>query len=274
MRVLVTGAGGALGRRTIAALSRIPECQTTALLSPRSPGGVDVGDPVAFREAIRAARPDRVVHLAGVKGGYQSVPSDHTARINVGSARTLVAAGEELGVRRIVFASSAAVYGDHLTGPVDEMAYLSPTSDYARDKIAAEVELSQATTVETVCLRIFNVYGPGLVDSLVSRLVDSTIDHPVELRGLDEFVRDYVHVDDVVDALLSAVTADGLGEHSTFNIASGTSTSNRQLITALGPEKVHYFVSSPRSSFSGARIDAARDQLGYDPKRIIGISCV
>lgn len=277
MRVLLTGAQGVIGQRVVRSLRSRPGLELASLVSVRSEPGegvlaVDIADPDAFREALDTVRPDVVVHLAALTGQACDQDPGLADDINVGSVNTLTVAARELGISRIVFASTSAVYGDQYNEPTRESAPIVLGSHYARTKYAAERALDHGN-VESINLRIFNVFGPGLQNSLVTRLVESAPDRPVELRGLDTFVRDYIHVDDLVDAIESALTKSLPQQHVTFNIGSGIETSNRQLLLDLGIDQSRYSVSSGSSaSYSCARIDAAQRGLDFQPSRRPGDS--
>lgn len=273
MRVVVTGGRGALGRSLISALSTTGTHAITSFVSPRvavMKGGevaVDVADATLFSRALQAARPDVVVHLAAVTGAVCDDKPDIAQAVNVGSVQTLIRVARGLGLERIVFASSSAVYGDVHAAPMDESTRLAGASRYARTKIDAEQMLLSASHVQTVSLRVFNLFGPGFANSLVNRLQASSPEHPVELRGLDSFVRDYVHIDDVVDAVDAAIVATFPHRNITLNIGTGVPTSNRQLLAQL--PTAHASIVSPQSSYSCAKIDSARHLLSFHPTRRI-----
>lgn len=274
MKVLVTGAGGAVGRRLVASLHNHGTHQVSAVLSPRAPQpypgefAVDVADATAFRAVLQKVRPDAVVHLAGLTGSACTDNPDRAAAVNTASTTTLVSAADDFGIQRLVFASTSAVYGDAYSAPVDESGPCVPMSVYAHTKYAAELELVKAESAQTVCLRVFNVFGPGLSGSLVNRLQASTALDPVQLRGLDCFARDYIHVDDVVDALESALVSTLPAQHFLANIGSGVATSNRDLLARLAPA-AHGSIVEPQDSYSCADITAAGQWLGFHPTRRI-----
>lgn len=267
----MTGAAGAIGRRLVLALAGRPGVSTVGLVSGRgesSPGTVsaDVGDPAALRAVLEDERPDAVVHLAALTGQACEEDPERTEAVNVGSVATLAVAARDLGIGRIVFASTAAVYGDRLPRPADESSPLDLGSAYARSKHRAEQALA-AAEVDTVSLRIFNLFGPGTPNSLVTRLLDAAADRPVALRGPDDFVRDYVHVDDVAAAIVAALTAALPDRHAVFNIGSGIAMSNQDLLRALAADPAGYTLVESPPSYSAARIDLARRWLGFEPTR-------
>lgn len=272
MKVLVTGARGAIGRRLALALAGRPGVSPVSLVSGRGevpPGtvAVDVGDRLAFRAVLEDVRPDAVVHLAALTGQACDEDPARTEAVNVGSVVTLAEAARDLGIGRIVFASTAAVYGDRLPRPVDESSPLDLGTAYARSKHRAEQALA-AADVDTVSLRIFNIFGPATPNSLVTRLLEAGADRPVPLRGPDDFVRDYVHVDDVAAAIMAALTAVLPDRHAVFNIGSGIAMSNRDIVRALNCDPATYTLVDSPPSYSAARIDLARRWLDFEPTRV------
>ena len=273
MRVLVTGAHGAIGRRLVAALGQRPGFSPVSLVSGRgeaSPGtvAVDVGDPLAFRAVLEDVRPDAVVHLAALTGQACDEDPARTEAVNVGSVVTLAGAARDLGIGRIVFASTAAVYGDRVPRPADESSPLDLGTAYASSKHRAEQALAAAEG-DTVSLRIFNLFGPATPNSLVTRLLEAGADRPVPLRGPDDFVRDYVHVDDVAAAIVASLTAVLPDRHAVFNIGSGIAMSNRDIVRALGSDPATYTLVDSPPSYSAARIDLARRWLDFEPTRTV-----
>ena len=179
--------------------------------------------------------------------------------------RGLLTQYKAAGITRIVLASTAAIYGDALTGPVSEQTAPALRSPYAASKLAAEQAL-QNCSCETVSLRLFNVFGPGLDDSLVARLERSTVDEPARLRTLDDFVRDYVHSDDVARAVEAAIVRPLPERHTVLNVGSGVPTSNRAVLEAVSARQpVHWQLVAGPPSYSVADMSLAGSVLGFVP---------
>lgn len=280
-RLLVTGAGGSIGRRLRARLEA-DGYDASFVVSPRSGDGTDdpavdaveITDGDQMSAVVARRRPTAIIHLASITGGACDSDPERAEAVNVDAVGALAELAKGAGVARLVFASSSAVYGDQYDSPIDEQGATVLGSRYATTKRRAELALAAAATSEftVVALRIFNVYGPGMADSLANRLVRATADAPVSLAGLDTFVRDYVHVDDVVQALLSAAEAPLSDAWAIINVASGHATSNRELVAALEP--VVFTVSEPRASYSCANVAAARRLLGFVASRPLNRSSV
>lgn len=273
VKVLVTGSSGRLGRALRIRLDQGPEFAPAYLVSPHTVTAtdvrVDVTDSVAVRAAVESLRPDVIVHLASLTGTDCERNPERAEDVNVGSVRTLTEAARELGVSRLVFTSSSAIYGDRYTRPVTEDTPPQPTSVYGDTKLRAEALLSGTGGVQTLALRIFNLFGDEFEESLIWRLLHSSAEQPVALRGPDNFVRDYVHVGDVADAITASLRVELSGNHETINVGSGVPLSNRDLLDLLGDRcELHYRVVDGQRSYSCADITRARQLLGFTPTRL------
>jgi UDP-glucose 4-epimerase len=194
----------------------------------------------------------------------------------LGSLHVLEAARRE-GVRRVVLASSCAVYGDH-QGPVAEDAASRPMSPYAQSKLAMEdlARLYASTfSLETVCLRLFNVYGPrqdvhspyaAVIPLFIEGLLDG---RPPTIHGDGAQSRDFVFVEDVVQAMLQASQAAVGGQ--VFNIGQGQSRTVLELAEVLAtlvpgsPAPVFGPARAGDIRHSAAVIGRATKALGYRP---------
>ncbi len=281
-RVLVTGANGAIGQALRKRLNRESDYAVTYLVGPDAPPEarlpadveIDVTDSACLSEFVAHARPDVILHLAAITGSACELNPALAWEINADSVETVARAALASHARRVVLASTAGVYGDRYVEPVGEDAVLNPSSDYARAKVEAEEALARAAseskTLTSVVLRIFNVFGPQFPQSLVTRLKNSTQDQPVTLNGLDQFVRDYIHVDDVVDAILLSIAVDMHAPHTIFNIGSGLPLSNRALVEAIAAQQpVYATIGAEQASFSCANISRAHRDLGFTPVRTV-----
>jgi UDP-glucose 4-epimerase len=276
-RVLVTGANGRLGQRVVAALRAKTAYDVVAVGGTHasiegSGAGVDLADFDDVERMVYEVRPDAIVHLGGVVGVRCDENPAAAERINVQGTRVLAQALALRTGSRFIFASTAAVYGDTTSGAIPESAASNPSSAYGRQKLHAErllAEMAESSegALTVVALRIFNVFGPGFDASLVERLRLSTPSRPVELRAIDEFVRDYVHVDDVVDAITRALSVELAESTMVVNVGSGIGITSRKLAESLSRLSPVYYSEKPgRPSSSVADIRHARDLLGFDPR--------
>jgi UDP-glucose 4-epimerase len=235
--ILVTGANGRLAR----ALWRVDAGRhdLDGWGGPRTQApdrALDITDATDVYRALAEVRPRVVIHLASVLGAVCEQDPDAAEAVNVTGTAHLVDAARESGVERIVFASTAAVYGTGRRRAVSEQDAVEASGIYASTKLQAERVLEGASdSIAVDVLRVFNVYGPDMADSLVTRLAGSTATASVRLNGLDGFVRDYVHVDDVARALLAAADSTSPG-FRVLNVGSGVPRSNRELLEALPAE--------------------------------------
>jgi UDP-glucose 4-epimerase len=265
--VLVVGGSSPLGRATGLALTAAGH--RVILTARKSAAGftpLDVDDNARVEQLLREELPSSVIYLASPR---LSEDGDTAALVN-GSLRALrefALRYAETGARRLVFASSAAVYGTSATTARREVDPVEPGSAYAELKLRSEellAEVDAQTALETLALRIFNVYGAGFSQSLVNRLVASD-EGEVALFDTADFVRDYIHASDVSDAFVRAVEVVSLDE-SVVNIGTGVATSNRDLLAML-PESHHRtvpFEAAPSVSIA----DTARQRavLDFEPR--------
>ncbi|MGV3721924.1 MAG: SDR family NAD(P)-dependent oxidoreductase [Actinomycetota bacterium] len=235
----------------------------------------DIRDGDALHDVLRVG--DGLVHLAAIASVPVSVSDPESCySVNVRGAETVLAAAERAGVRRVVFASTAAVYGSQPRLPSSELDPVAPASPYASSKLAGEVAMA-AAAVDTVSLRLFNVYGPGQdpqssYSGVITRWVDGLLrDGAVQLFGDGSQTRDFVHVEDIAAALHAALEAsDGVG--GPLNIGSGQQTSLRTLLTVLAevlaiePQVRYGPVRAGDVPHSCADISRARQSLGFFPE--------
>ena len=288
MRFLVTGAAGFLGSALANRLAHEGN-------SVRGLDDLSTGDPSMLSPEIQLNqgdvndRPklwtqlqdvDCVYHLAARVSVPESVlyPREYNL-VNVGGTVTLMEAMRDVGVRRVIFISSGAIYGDQPIQPLKEDAIPFPRSPYAVSKLAAEYYIRTIGAlwgIETVCLRVFNAYGPGQhippvhAPVIPNLLRQSSLAGTVVVHGDGVQTRDYVYVDDVVNAMAAAATAPNVNQ-AIINVGSGKDTSVRELvrlvleITGGHPEVVF----NPRTERGPSRMCAdltlAREKLNYQP---------
>ncbi len=224
---------------------------------------------------------DCVFHLAAKVSVSESVlfPRDYN-HVNVGGTVTLMEAMRDTRVRRVVMASSGAIYGMQDEVPYQEDAIVHPGSPYAVSKLAAEYYLrtiAEETRVEAVCLRIFNAYGPGQRVTLSNPpIIPNFLKHALSngsivIHGDGMQTRDYVYVDDVVDALITAAKAHGV-DQEIINIGSGVETSVNELarlvrmVTDKKPEQIFNPKRDGGADRMCADISKAERLLSYLPK--------
>jgi UDP-glucose 4-epimerase len=224
---------------------------------------------------------DVVFHQAAIVSVPYSVQNpQETHDVNIQGTLNVLMAARKQKVRRVVFAGSAAVYGEEPTLPKKETMQPVPVSPYGVEKIAAELYMqswAKLYEIETVSLRYFNVFGPrqdprSPYSGVISVFVDRALRGEVPtIFGDGEQCRDFVYVANVVDANLRAATREGISGRA-YNIACGTRTTLNQLLAAIGRivgRTIDPNHDKPRAGDireSVADIGRARAELGYEPK--------
>jgi UDP-glucose 4-epimerase len=250
--VVVTGGAGFVGSNLVDAL--VERGQRVVVVDDLSTGRranldgspaelreVDITDAAALGAVFDELRPARVFHLAAQIDVRRSVVDPaFDARVNVEGTANVLAAAQDSGGARVVFASTGgALYGDAPTVPTPEDAPIAPLSPYGQGKHAAEGYLGLYTRLHglsTISLRFANVYGPrqdplgeaGVIAIFCGRRLDGG--RPIAF-GDGTQTRDFVYVGDVVEALLAAGDSDVTGA---FNVGTQTETSVLELAAAFG----------------------------------------
>ncbi|MFF4774994.1 NAD-dependent epimerase/dehydratase family protein [Microtetraspora fusca] len=243
MRILVTGGAGFIGSNLVDRL--LADGHDVAVVDDLSSGNtcnpdaalhtMDVRDP-ALVEMAEAWRPEVVCHLAAQISVRKSVADPlHDARVNVEGTLNVLEAARRSGARKVVYASSVAVYGRPAAIPVPGDAPTDPRSPYAASKLSGEVYLSAYSALhglEYTTLVLSNVYGPrqspegeaGVVAIFTDALLAG---RPTVLYGDGSQTRDYIFVEDVVDGFARACGSAGNGRR--FNLGTGVQTTDREL---------------------------------------------
>ena len=238
----------------------------------------DIRDPRAVRQAMDGV--EVVAHLAAIVSVERSLQDpQETTEVNTGGTLHLLEAARRAGVQRFLFASSAAIYGDHSQLPLQEELPPHPLSPYAASKVAGEAlcqSYRAAYGLSTVVLRFFNIYGPrqdpqspysGVISIFVGRMRQGL---PPVIYGDGQQTRDFVYVEDVVAALIRAGEQDG-ADGAVLNVARGEETSVLQLVAllnqALGTRLEPMFAPARAGEVRRSAGDPHRAQavLGWQP---------
>jgi UDP-glucose 4-epimerase len=287
-RVLVTGGAGFIGSHVTEALLRAGA--EVVILDDMSTGSMaNLGHLLGDRR-LRVVEGDAAgasgdvvegvtmgVHLAALTEVAASIEDPAgTVRANVLGSVHVLEALHKAGARAVVVASSAAVYGE-VPVPVDEAGPQHPISPYGAGKLAVDHFVSyyaRHTDMSTVALRFFNVYGPrqhprspysGVI-SVFSRA--AILGEPLTVTGDGEQTRDFVHVQDVVKAVMAALTAPAAGGEA-INIGTGKGTTVNVLareVVALSDSTSEVRHGPPRAGdirHSVAKVDKAESLLGF-----------
>ncbi|WP_338769891.1 NAD-dependent epimerase/dehydratase family protein [Nocardia vulneris] len=290
MRVLVTGANGYLGGAVVAAL-RSGGHEVVGMVRREGAGvppgvtdvppGVpvrcaDLRDTAALGAAVRDV--DVVCHLAGRTRVRESFADPlGYFEVNAGGTVALLRAMGECGARKLVFASTAAIYGAPEVQPMSEDLPDRPSHPYAASKSAAEsVIAAHAATgaVDAIVLRLFNIAGGDDRDPtrIIPRILAAAAgESPMPaVNGDGSAVRDYVHIHDAAQAFVAAVDRDAPVPCRTYNIGSETGTSVNELIAAAHevtgrPIPVEYRSAQPEPPRLISDCTRAHRELGWTP---------
>jgi len=282
MRYLVTGGCGFIGSHLCDAL--IKQGHSVRILDDLSTGTTDyladsvelvigdVVDPDIVKKAIKGM--DGCFHLAAVASVERSMNDWVGAhKINQQATVNIFDASRSMSDSvPIVFASSAAIYGDNASLPLGESTAARPISAYGADKLGSEHHARVAWLshgVSTVGLRFFNVYGPrqnpdSPYSGVISQFMDRALKgEPLIIYGKGDQTRDFIYVSDVVNYLIQAMENQN-GESSVYNVCTGLSTSISQLAKTLSVVSG----SALKIEYKSARTGDIASSLG-DPSRIV-----
>ena len=196
-----------------------------------------------------------------------------TNDINVNGTLNVLEASKISKIKRVIFASSCAVYGNQEIMPLTEDMSVYPFSPYAVHKNIGEIYMklySEIYNLETVCLRYFNVYGPrqsvtGSYPLVIAKFLDlSKQNKPLMIVGSGENTRDYVNVRDIVRANILAMSGNKVGKGEVINIGTGKQYSVNQIAELVGGPTEHVPPRiEPKSAEAG--INKAKELLGWEP---------
>jgi UDP-glucose 4-epimerase len=305
MRLLVTGGAGYIG--SVVAARLVADGHEVVVLDDLSTGHADAvpagasfvqGDMGSDAGQVLADGIDAVLHFAAKSLVAESVAEPGRYwRTNLGGTLGLLEAMRSHGTGRIIFSSTAAVYGEPETVPVEESAPARPANPYGASKLAVDTALAehaQLHGIGAVSLRYFNVAGAhqdGAGGWLGERHVVETHLIPnilaVALRGTgqvsifgDDYptpdgtcVRDYIHVTDLAAAHVLALAACTAGEHKVYNLGSGSGFSNRQVLAAcqeVTGRQIGFQLAARRPGDPAVLVASSRRitaELGWRPER-------
>jgi UDP-glucose 4-epimerase len=281
MRVLVTGGAGFVGTHLVKKLSEARHDVISIDSAISEKHAIEqryVWSDICSYKSLTKLRSiiegiDIVYHLAARKDLQAS--HDHVIQYhntNVVGSLNLLELCREVGVKRFVFASSCAVYGEScVSGYYDETSPTEPLSPYGLQKLTVEKYCklySKYYGLDTVALRYFNIYGPGTEEGVIPTLLKQHKNNkPLTIFGSGENSRDFVHVDDVVNATILAGEYNSEHYGDVFNVASGDSTSVNEIALAIckDDKKIKRLPSKPETSSVCGQISKIKKILDWNP---------
>ena len=286
-RALVTGGAGFIGSHIVERLVTmgievvvLDDLSTDRMENIASGATMIVGNVCELGDVQKAVQGvDVVFHQAARVSVRDSIANFHEdAAVNLlGTLNVLKAIASERRVRKLVYASSMAVYADTDRPPIGENHLTEPLSPYGIAKLASEkycLQVGARCGIDVLCLRYFNTFGPrqsftpyvGVITIFVNRLLNG---EPPIIFGDGEQIRDFVHVHDVAEANIRAMESEGL--RGIYNIGSGSGTTvnaiARWLIDRLAPGIEPEFAPAQPGELRNSVADISRavHELRYRP---------
>lgn len=290
VRVLVTGGAGFIGKYLVKSLIDNGDIVTIfdnfsnsskKSISHLIDIGIKVieGDTTKYDEISNAVKDQEIViHLAAKISVQESIrnPSE-TFRVNVDGTKNVLVACEKNRVKKLIVASSAAVYGESLPDiKLTEESKTNPISPYGQSKVKMEQIIKNFVSehnLNCIVLRFFNIYGIGQSDEysgVISKFIERiAIGKPLEIFGNGSQTRDFVSVYDVINSIYNAISSNNNG---IYNIASGKTVTIKklaELMISVSGKKLEIKCTAPKKGDimnSQADITLAENDLGYYPK--------
>ena len=280
MNILVTGAAGYVGSHIVRLLE---DTEHKVILTDYRLDGIDLAnDYLNLKSLFMNNDIDVVIHTAAKKAVGESVDNpEYYYEQNIQGMNNLLKVMKEYNVKKIIFSSSAAVYGVQGSGIIKEDSVCEPINPYGETKLINEWMLSNGASwgLQAISLRFFNVAGAGWEDlkdtgnANLIPIIESNLANGVATKvfGTDydtpdgSCVRDYVHVLDVANAHLLALDGFKNG-HQVFNVGTGKGYSVLEILNALNAdyEVVPRRLGDPSSLF--ADVGKIKDTLGWESK--------
>jgi UDP-glucose 4-epimerase len=219
---------------------------------------------------------DAVAHLAAMPGLVRcNEHPEEAVSVNVYGTYQVMEAARRLDIGRVVFCSSASTYGVPVQMPVTEEHPQRPLNLYGVTKVAGEQIVNTYWDnhgIETVNLRFGNIYGVGVFtrwDTVIPKFVNQGMSgEPLTVYGDGEYSRDFVHVQDISEAMMLSLTKDGIGGE-TFNVGGETLTVNR--IADIVKEEIAAETGGAAEAVNTAPRPGETKRFSYDLTKIRGV---
>jgi len=287
LKILVTGGAGFIGRYLTEHLLKNNEItiyddlssSTGEKILPLINKGVKFvkGDILDFKLLSESSKNfDIIIHLAAKSDVSESViHPEITTSVNLNGTINVLKCCAQNKIKKIIFASSAAVYGNCKDLPITEESKTEPLSPYGASKLSAENEIKRYANefgFDAIILRMFNVYGVGqndLYSGVISVFLKNIAQNkPLVIYGDGEQTRDFVSIYDIVQAFDHVILSNGV---KTFNIASGKSVSINKLAEILlaGEKFKVIYKEQKKGDIKNSVVDVtlAEKELGFYAKR-------
>lgn len=291
MKILVTGGAGFIGKYLVKSLIKnnavtiydnLENSSEKSILSLIESGVCFVKGDILDFELLKKSSTgyDIVIHLAAKSDVTESTLHPKiTEKTNVKGTENVLKCCIENNIKKIVFASSAAVYGNSTEMAINEKSLTNPISPYGRSKLSAEIEIKKIcenNNLKYVILRMFNVYGKGQnknYSGVITKFLRNIAnDEPLMIYGDGKQTRDFISIHDVVKAFECALKSE---KNGTFNIASGVSLSINELtkifLSSLDKKLEIKYTKKQDGDIqnSQAIIALARKELGFNPNKLL-----
>lgn len=290
MKVLITGATGFIGYHLSLALAKLGfdvfgidnlsrgKAERVDILKSNGVkfALMDIRDQQALKNFIQETKPKVIIHLAALISVEESFQKPRLyEEVNAEGTKNIILASKSCNVEKFIYISSAAVYGNPIKLPINEDHPTNPLSPYGLTKLKGEFYVKELFEGNSIILRLFNVYGQGqnieyagVIIRFIERVKKGL---PPIIFGDGEQCRDFIHVNDVIEAILKSINA-GIEGCEIFNIASGKAVKIKDLaysIIKLFNAKLEPIHSQPRTGdirYSYADISKARRILDWYPR--------
>lgn len=278
MRAVVTGGAGYIGSHLVRELHAIGF-------------EVDVIDNLSRGQDWIASRTTRIRHhgidisdeknvdllasiFQGVDNVFHLAASRETADglANVRGTYNVLDAARAAGVKKVIFTSSCEVYGDTHAIPTNEADVLEPRTQFAFEKMMSEelcLLYSRMYGLGTITLRLYDVYGPDVKHPFINDLLNSKKNgNTLKICGDGLITRDFIHVDDVINALILAWRSE-YNSGNIFNIGSGEEMTMNEIAKLIDKDNIEHIDSVDVPERSCADIEAAVEMLQWKPQKSI-----